>query len=73
MVVSGGRDRSLCAWSASSGGFLFARRYLLSVMKSVEIYFIFCRYCHGGEITAVDVTAREAVINTGYRVRNVLF
>jgi hypothetical protein len=27
MVVSGGRDRSLCAWSANSGQFLFARRY----------------------------------------------
>jgi len=56
MVVSGGRDRSLCAWSASSGGFLFARRY-----------------CHGGEITAVDVTARGAVIVTGSRDKNVLF
>lgn len=55
MVVSGGRDRSLCAWSSSSGEFLFARRY-----------------CHGGEITAVDVTAHGSVIVTGSRDRNVL-
>lgn len=27
MVVSGGRDRSIRAWSASTGEFLFARRY----------------------------------------------
>ena len=30
MVVSGGRDRSLCAWSANSGEFLFARRLELN-------------------------------------------
>jgi len=53
MVVSGGRDRSLCAWSASSGEFLFARRY-----------------CHGGEITAVDVSG--SVIVTGSRDTSVL-
>jgi len=55
MVVSGGRDRSLCGWSQHSGEFLFARRY-----------------CHGGEITAVDVTARGAVIVTGSRDKNIL-
>jgi len=55
MVVSGGRDRSLCAWSANSGEFLFARRY-----------------CHGGEITALDVTARGAVLVTGSRDKNIL-
>jgi len=55
MVVSGGRDRSLCAWSANSGEFMFARRY-----------------CHGGEITAVDVTARGAVLVTGSRDKNIL-
>jgi len=55
MVVSGGRDRSLCAWSASSGEFLFARRY-----------------CHGGEVTAVDVTAHGSVIVTGSRDTSVL-
>jgi len=27
MVVSGGRDRSLCGWSSRTGEFLFARRY----------------------------------------------
>ena len=56
MIVSGGRDRFLCEWSASSGGFLFARRY-----------------CYSEEIIAVDETARQAVINTGYRAKNVLF
>jgi len=55
MVVSGGRDRSLCAWSASSGEFLFARRY-----------------CHGGEITAVDVTGHGSVIVSGSRDKTVL-
>merc|ERR1740128_479698 len=55
MVVSGGRDRSLCAWSASSGEFLFARRY-----------------CHSGEVTAVDVTAQGSVIVTGSRDSSVL-
>eukprot|EP00092_Neocalanus_flemingeri_P040849 GFUD01044469.1.p1 GENE.GFUD01044469.1~~GFUD01044469.1.p1 ORF type:complete len:420 (+),score=88.33 GFUD01044469.1:102-1361(+) len=55
MVVSGGQDRSLCAWNADSGKFLFARRY-----------------CHGGEISAVDVTARGAVIISGSRDKNVL-
>lgn len=55
MVVSGGRDRSLCGWSANSGGFLFARRY-----------------CHGGEVTAVDVTAQGSVIVTGSRDSTVL-
>jgi len=57
MVVSGGggKDRSLCAWSANSGQFLFARRY-----------------CHGGEITAIDVTARGAVIVTGSHDKNIL-
>ena len=49
------RDRSLCAWSASSGEFLFARRY-----------------CHGGEVTAVDVTAHGSVIITGSRDTSVL-
>ena len=49
------RDRSLCAWSASSGEFLFARRY-----------------CHGGEVTAVDVTAHGSVIVTGSRDTSVL-
>ena len=55
MVVSGGRDRSLCGWSANSGHFLFARRY-----------------CHAGEITAVDVSARGHVIVTGSRDKHVL-
>ena len=49
------RDRSLCAWSASTGEFLFARRY-----------------CHGGEVTAVDVTAHGSVIVTGSRDTSVL-
>ena len=56
MIVSGGRDMSLCEWSASSGGLLFARRY-----------------CHSEKSIAVDVTVREAVINTGYGVKTVLF
>jgi len=55
MVVSGGRDRSLCGWSQHSGQFLFARRYV-----------------HGGEITAVDVTGRGAVVVTGSRDKNIL-
>lgn len=55
IVVSGGRDRSLCAWSANSGNFLFARRY-----------------CHGGEISAVDVTSRGRVLVTGSRDKTVL-
>ena len=55
MVVSGGRDRSLCGWSANSGHFLFARRY-----------------CHAGEITAVDVAARGHIIVTGSRDKHVL-
>jgi F-box/WD-40 domain protein 4 len=55
MVVSGGRDRSLCGWSATSGEFLFARRY-----------------CHQGEVTAVDVTAHGSVIVTGSRDTSVL-
>lgn len=52
MVVSGGRDRSICGWSARTGEFLFARRY-----------------CHAGEVTAVDVTARGRVIVSGSRDR----
>ena len=55
MVVSGGRDRALCGWSATSGQFLFARRY-----------------CHGGEITAVDVAAQGRVIVTGSRDKHLL-
>ena len=55
MVVSGGRDRALCGWSAYSGQFLFARRY-----------------CHAGEITAVDVSARGHVIVTGSRDKHVI-
>lgn len=52
MVVSGGRDRSICGWSARTGEFLFARRY-----------------CHAGEVTAVDVTARGRIIVSGSRDR----
>ena len=55
MVVSGGRDRSLCGWSAHSGQFLFARRY-----------------CHAGEINAVDVAARGHAIVTGSRDKHVI-
>ena len=55
MVVSGGRDRALCGWSASSGQFLFARRY-----------------CHAGEITAVDVAAQGRVIVSGSRDKHLL-
>jgi len=55
MVVSGGRDRSLCAWSANSGNFLFARRY-----------------CHGGEITAVDIAGRGEVLVTGSKDKTAL-
>ena len=55
MIYHHFRDRSLCAWSASSGEFLFARRY-----------------CHGGEVTAVDVTAHGSVIVTGSRDTTVL-
>ena len=55
MVVSGGRDKSLCGWNANSGHFLFARRY-----------------CHAGEITAVDVAARGQVIVTGSRDKHMI-
>lgn len=55
MVVSGGRDRALCGWSATSGQFLFARRY-----------------CHAGEVTAVDVAAQGRLIVTGSRDKHLL-
>jgi len=50
MVVSGGRDRSICGWSSNTGEFLFARRY-----------------CHAGEVTALDVTGLGQILVSGSR------
>jgi len=55
MVVSGGRDMSMCGWDAERGDLLFARRY-----------------CHRGEVTAVDVAAGGTVLVTGSRDKTVI-
>lgn len=55
MVLSGGRDRSICGWNAESGEFLFARRY-----------------CHRGEVTAVDVAGGGRALVTGSRDKTVV-
>lgn len=54
IIASGGRDRSMFAWRADTGEYLFSKRY-----------------CHGSEISAVDLVPASKVVLTGSRDRTV--
>ncbi len=54
-VVSGGRDKTLVAWRQTSN-----RNYDFAFAK---------RYCHGSEISAVDVAGRGSLVVSGSRDR----